>query len=391
MPNKVFPWRHANQLNLLLDGPRFFPRMLARIAQAQQQIELELYLVESGACSNQLIDALCVAAQRGVRVRCLFDSFGVQRLLTRDRQRLVNAGVVLRLYNPLHWQHGLRNFHRDHRKLLLVDQHYAFVGGTGATDEFWQADRAPEANSVWHEAMVEISGPLVRDWQALFEWQWESYQAINTWRVWRPHGPARYRSLPPLPSRVGGLGRVAFADAWQRRDILLSLVRALRGAKQRIWLATPYFLPTWRVRRSLRQAAARGVDVRLLLSGQHTDHPPIRFAGQRYYASLLKAGVKIFEYQPQFLHLKMVLVDDWVSVGSCNFDHWNLRFNLDANLEALDPGFTAQVLSSFQHDFAQSTPISPQEWRRRPWYKRLQQSLWGTLDQLLVNLLDRRR
>ncbi|EGH44502.1 phospholipase D/transphosphatidylase, partial [Pseudomonas syringae pv. pisi str. 1704B] len=91
-----------------------------------------------------------------------------------------------------------------------------------------------------------------------------------------------------------------------------------------------------------------GVDVRLLLTGPRTDHPSVRYAGQRYYPRLLRAGVKVFEYQPCFLHLKMVLIDDWVSLGSCNFDHWNLRFNLEANLEALDPGLTRDVVASFE-------------------------------------------
>ena len=385
MPHNVFPWRTGNALTLLIDGPQFFGQMLARIDAAQQQIELELYLIESGVCSQALLDSMCAAAQRGVAVRCLFDDFGAQWLLKVDRQRLIAAGVEVQWYNPLRWKHGLSNFHRDHRKLLLVDGQFAFVGGCGATDEFWQPGLA---TSRWHEVMVEVSGPLVADWQQLFERQWLACQA---WIAWRPRFPLRLRNLPALPALGQGLGRVAYADASQHRDILLSLVRALLGAKQRIWLATPYFLPTWRVRRTLRQAAARGVEVRLLLAGQHTDHPPVRFAGQRYYPSLLKAGVRIFEYQPRFLHLKMVLVDDWVSVGSCNFDHWNLRFNLDANLEALDPVFTASVAASFQADFIDSEEITLADWRARPWWRRLQQSIWGALDQLLVNLLDRRR
>jgi cardiolipin synthase A/B len=385
MPDNVFPWRRGNTLTLLIDGPQFFVQMLARINAAQQQVELELYLVESGTCSRTLLDALCAAALRGVAVRCLFDAFGSQGLLAVDRQRLLTAGVQVQWYNPLRWKHGLGNFHRDHRKLLLVDKQFAFVGGSGATDDFWQPD---QASSRWHEVMVEIAGPLVIDWQQLFERQWQACQA---WVVWRPRMPLRLKNLPALPALGLGLGRVAFADALQHRDILLSLVRALRGAKQRIWLATPYFLPTWRVRRTLRRAAKRGIEVRLLLAGRHTDHPQVRFAGQRYYASLLKAGVRIFEYQPRFLHLKMVLVDDWVSVGSCNFDHWNLRFNLDANLEALDPVFTASVAASFQTDFVESDEITLADWRARPWWRRLQQSIWGALDQLLVNLLDRRR
>ncbi len=359
--------------------------MIAALDAAQQQVELELYLVESGVCADALLQALCTAAQRGVAVRCLFDAYGCQALLARDRRRLIAAGVQLRWYNPLRWRRGLRNLYRDHRKLLLVDGRVAFVGGTGATDGFWIPG---QVDSAWHEVMVEISGPLVADWQQLFERQWQACEARF---AWRPEPMPGLQHLPVPPPVGQGLGRVAYANAQQHRDILQSLIRALHGAKLRIWLATPYFLPTWKVRRALRKAAARGVEVRLLLSGRHTDNLPVRFAGERYYPKLLKAGVQIFEYRPRLLHLKMVLVDDWVSVGSCNFDHWNLRFNLDANLEALDPQLTAAVVASFQEDFAASDEISLAQWRARPWWRRAQQRMWGWLDRVVVNLLDRRR
>lgn len=379
---RIFPWRGGNRFELLLDGPAFFPRMLAAVEQARQQVEIELYLIEDGRCSERLVEALCRAAERGVAVRGLFDAYGAAGLGGALRERMQAAGVQLRWYNPVRWRRGLRNFHRDHRKLLLVDQRVAYVGGTGSTDEFWLPD---EALSSWHEAMVEIEGPLVGDWQQLFEQLWRSRFS------WRPSHQPVPLSLPECPPAGRGLGRVAYADAAQHRDILLSLLRALRGAKQRVWLATPYFLPTWKIRRALRRAAGRGVEVRLLLAGRNTDHPPVRFAGQRYYPRLLKAGVRIFEYQPRFLHLKMVLVDDWVSVGSCNFDHWNLRFNLDANVEALDPDFAQAVSASFIEDFGNSREITLDAWRQRPWWRRAQQRLWGWLDRLAVNLLDRWR
>lgn len=385
MQGATFPWRAGNRFALLSDGPQFFPRMLEAIAGASQRLELELYLVESGACTEALLQALCAAAQRGVAVRCLFDDFGCRGLRQVDRMRLSSAGVQLRWYNPLRLRRGVRNLYRNHRKLLLVDGRRAYIGGTGSTDDFW---RPGSLNSTWHEVMVEIAGPLVADWQQLFDRQW---QACQTRLAWRPQPVLGLMHLPAVPAMGQGLGRVAYADARQHRDILQSLVRALRGATGRIWLATPYFLPTWKVRRALRKAAQRGVDVRLLLSGRHSDSPPVRFAGERYYPKLLKAGVRIFEYQPRFLHLKMVLVDDWVSLGSCNFDRWNLMFNLDANLEALDPQLTAAVAASFETDFGVSAQITLQHWRARPWWRRLQQRLWSWLDRLAVNLLDRRR
>ncbi|WP_166364307.1 phospholipase D-like domain-containing protein [Pseudomonas akapageensis] len=384
MAGAVFPWRNGNRFELLIDGPAFFPRMLTAIIRAEQQVDLELYLVEAGACAEAMVQALVQAAERGVQVRCLFDDYGSLAFTLSLRQRLLEAGVELRFYNRMRWRRGLHNFYRDHRKLLLVDQEWAVVGGTGVTDQFW---RPGEDVSEWHEVMVEMQGPLVADWQMLFDRQWRANLRRTAWK------PATHFGLPRLPRAPvsgEGLGRVAYADARQHRDILQSLVRALNSGKQRIWLATPYFLPTWKVRRSLRRAAARGVDVRLLLTGPRTDHPSVRYAGHRYYPRLLRAGVQIFEYQPCFLHLKMVLVDDWVSIGSCNFDHWNLRFNLEANLEALHPPLTRAVAASFERDFALSHPIDLDDWQARPFWRRVQQRVWGWLDRLVVNLLDRR-
>ena len=384
--SRLFPWRAGNRCELLVDGECFFPRLLAAIAAARQQVALELYLVEPGSCWAALEAALCQAARRGVRVRCLFDGFGSLALGGLPAQRLSEAGVELQRYNPLRWRAGWRNLHRDHRKLLVVDRQCAFIGGSGATDAFWHP---PSATSPWHEVMVQVQGPLAADCQQLFERCWSACQAGAL--PWRQSQRQRAGSLPPRPLLGLGMARLAFADARRQRDIVQSLLGQLARARQRIWLATPYFLPSRKVRRALRQAARRGVEVRLLLTGRLTDHPPVRYAGQRYYPQLLRAGVRIFEYQPRFLHLKQVLVDDWVSVGSCNFDHWNLYWNLEANLESLDPGLAQAVADCFVEDFRHSLEIDQASWRARPLLVRLRQRLWGWLDRLLVNLLDRRR
>ena len=381
----VFPWRGDNRFELLVDGAHFFPRMLDAIAAAQRQVELELYLVEDGECFARLREALVAAARRGVRVRCLFDSFGCLKLGTANRQALLDAGVELRLYNPIRWRRGLRNLFRDHRKILLVDDQFGYVGGTGATDEFWNPEQPDDG---WHEVMVEMRGPLLDDWRSLFEFQW---RRCGERRFWRPVEPLQPARLPAAPAKRSGLGRLAYAAARQHRDILRALLRALGQSRRQVLLATPYFLPTRKVRRALMKAARRGIDVRLLLSGQRTDHPAVRYAGHRYYPRLLRAGVRIFEYQPRFLHAKMVLVDDWVSIGSCNFDHWNLRWNLEANLEAFDPPLGAAVAGCFAQDFAQSKEITLADFQNRPLPMRLYQRLWGWLDRIVINLLDQRR
>ena len=381
----VFPWRGDNRFELLIDGPRFFPRMLDAIAAAQRQVELELYLVEDGECFVRLREALVAAARRGVRVRCLFDSFGCLKLGTANRQALVDAGVELRLYNPIRWRRGLRNLFRDHRKILLVDDRLGYVGGTGATDEFWNPEQPDDG---WHEVMVEMRGSLLDDWRSLFDFQW---RRCGERRFWRPVEPLQPARLPAPPVERSGLGRLAYAAARQHRDILRALLRALGQSRRQVLLATPYFLPTRKVRRALMKAARRGIDVRLLLSGQRTDHPAVRYAGHRYYPRLLRAGVRIFEYQPRFLHAKMVLVDDWVSIGSCNFDHWNLRWNLEANLEAFDPQLGTAVAGCFAQDFALSKEITLADFQNRPLPLRLYQRLWGWLDGIVINLLDKRR
>ena len=384
MKRRVFPWRRGNAFELLIDGPRFFPRMQEAVAAAHSRIDFELYLLEAGDCAEAFLPLLEDAARRGVQVRCLFDEYGSRGLGSARLQTLQEAGVELRLYNPVRWRQWLLNLYRDHRKLLLVDGELGFVGGTGLTDEFWQPQAA---DSDWHEVMVAMRGPVLGDWQQLFERQWQACGLRGPWRASQQPLPAAL--LPPSPSCGDGWGRVAYADADQHRDILHSLARALHGGKRRVWLATPYFLPTWRIRRALRRAAARGLDVRLLTTGRMTDNPPVRLAGQRYYPRLLRAGIRIYEYQPRFLHLKMVLVDDWVSVGSCNFDHWNLRFNLDANLEALDPALAQAVEASFVADFADSREITLAGWKRRPLWVRAQQRLWGWLDRLVINVFKR--
>lgn len=381
----VFPWRSGNRFELLVDGDTFFPRMLAAIAAARRQVEVELYLVEDGLCFDHLRDALIDAAQRGVQVRCLFDSFGCLGLSSANRLALTGAGVELRLYNPIRWRDGLRNLFRDHRKIVLIDDQVGYVGGTGATDEFWSPEKPGEC---WHEVMVQMRGPLLDDWRSLFNFQW---RRCGERRFWRPVEPLQPARLPPAPAQREGLGRLAYAAARQHRDILRALLRAVGQARRQVLLATPYFLPTRKVRRALIKAARRGIDVRLLLTGQRTDHPAVRYAGHRYYQRLLHAGVRIFEYQPRFLHAKMVLVDDWVSIGSCNFDHWNLRWNLEANLEAFDPSLCEAVSSCFDQGFAQSTEITLEDFQNRPLRLRLYQRLWGWLDRIVIDLLDQRR
>lgn len=186
---------------------------------------------------------------------------------------------------------------------------------------------------------------------------------------------------------VGSMsGRVAWANGHLHQGILRELLSRTRKANRRVWIATPYFVPSRRIRRTLLRAAKRGVDVRVLLPGPKTDHPGVRFASWRYYKQLLHYGVRIYEYQPRFIHAKVILADDWVSIGSCNLDHWNQRWNLEANQEVHDPRFARCVQEFFQSSFVESEEQNLRDWLQPLWYRRLLAYIWGRVDTWLRRL-----
>jgi len=369
----LFPWRNGNRFELLVDGRQFFPRMLEAIEKAQRYVLLEIYLFESGSVATRFIDAFVRAARRGVTVKLLLDDFGALKLSPRDRERLTQGGVTSLLYNPIHIRKHLHNMFRDHRKLLIVDGEVAFVSGAGIADEF-DSPKGPERS--WRETAACIRGPVLTDWQELFM------------RLWNRHASKPLElTVPVPPAETDDMrGRVAVSTALARQDIKRSLYNRVRQVKHRVWISTAYFVPSRKVRRALKRAARRGVDVRLMLPGPYTDHPAVRHAGRRFYTGLLRAGIRIFEYQPRFLHAKTMLCDDWVSIGSSNLDRWNLRWNLEANQEIEHAVFGNAVKAMFDEDFRNSIECLYETWRRRPWHARVREHLWGRVDMWLESL-----
>jgi phosphatidylserine/phosphatidylglycerophosphate/cardiolipin synthase-like enzyme len=366
MDEHDFPFRPGNCFHLLVNGQRFFPVMLDAIRGASRQIVMEMYLVESGRIANQFSSALIEAARRGVSVQLLLDAFGCRALSGQDREQLVQGGVQLIFYNPLQLRRPKKNLLRTHRKFLVIDAAVAYVGGTGITDFF-----AGEGG--WRETMLEARGPVVADWQTLFARNWENCTGT----------PA----LPAMKAPASGKdqrGRVVWTERGSTHlEIKRSLLNRTAGARQRVWVATAYFVPSRKVRRALRRAAMRGVDTRLLVPGPVTDHPAVRFASRRFYARLLRHGVRIFEYKGRFMHSKVALTDNWSSIGSSNLDRWNLRWNLEANQEVDDRDFAGEVAQMLLEDFRLSHEIDYRQWQQRSVIHRLKEWLWGKVDILL--------
>ncbi|GGK74651.1 cardiolipin synthase B [Amphritea balenae] len=359
--------------------------MLSVIEQSRYTLLLEFYMVSSGSVANSFIGALIRAAERGVQVCWLIDDFGSRRLNEADVQRLIGSGVELQRFNPLKLLKFERNFARDHRKVLIADQSIGFIGGTGISDEYLHRDplkKDTQDRQAWHEVMFRVEGAVLDDMVEMFRRQWlrSGGSALNV--------AATIRDGKGLGNWVAGnaMARLAVSDGAQIKDIKQSFVRHISNAGDRVWLATAYFLPSFSVRRSLRKAALRGVDVRLIVAGPCTDHPWVYHASKRYYRRLLKSGVRIYEYQPSFLHTKLGLCDQWLSAGSCNLDHWNLRWNLEANIEVVEPELVSQVEQLLSHDMQQSEEILYRKWSARPWRIKLKELLWSLVCQLLLKI-----
>ena len=364
IPVRRFPWRKENSFQLLIDAEEFMPAMLRVINEAQNYILLEMYLIESSNVTTEYISALLIAADRGVQLYLLLDDFGVRGLNKSDRDRLQHKNIQIVYYNPLRWFRIKRYLNRDHRKLLLADNKIAITGSAGII-----SSNDPSNNNAdcWRETMVEIKGQVVSDWKILFE------------GLWNRSCPKHLRLLCEhhLEDSYSMQGRVIFSRPMRPNTINRNAIRRGLLAQKTLWIATAYFNPPRKLLRMLRKKARHGVDVRLLLPGPITDHPSVRFYGHRFYTRLLRAGVRIFEYQPRFMHSKLMLSDDWCSIGSCNFDRWNIPRNLEANQEIADSYFAAEVKTAFEHDFEQCIEIKYSDWVGRPTLQRLKEWFWS--------------
>lgn len=368
--DEVFPWRDGQQFQLLIDSPQFFPAMLQAIDDAKSHVLMEMYIMESGEVADRFIDALLRATKRVINVQLLLDGFGSRGLSNRDRERLVEGGVQLAFYNPLRimpFSNKFReNLFRTHRKFLVVDGQVAYVGGTAISDVF-------SGENAWHDCMLEIRGPGAADWQRLF---------ANNVRRWADF--AAPPSVKVAACKNGASGRLVYTSGGVKLPLKRVLLNRIRRSESRTWFASAYFIPSAKIRRALRRAASRGKDVRLLLPGPVTDHPAVRYASRRYYARLLRHGVRIFEYQEKFMHAKVVLVDDWCTIGSSNMDRWNFRWNLEANQEVEGPTLARDVQQMLLNDFECSEEIHYGVWLQRSWWQRWKERLWGKIDRWLA-------
>jgi len=334
----------GNRIELLETGADYFPALLAAIAAAECEIHLETYIFADDATGHAFVGALAAASDRGIAVRLLVDGFGARDFAAGMGRTLVAAGGELAVYRPELALLRLRRnrLRRLHRKLAMIDGRVAFVGGINIVDDADTPDQAPRLDYA-----VRIEGPLVARIHA------------DMRRLWRLVGWASLRrrppNLPPSPcacSVAAGGTTAAFVvrdNLRHRRDIEETYLAALAAARADVLIASAYFLPGRRFRRALRETAARGVRVVVLLQGQ-VEYALLHYATQALYGQLLAGGVRIHEYRAGFLHAKVAVVDEaWATVGSSNIDPFSLLLAREANVVVKDRAFATGLRASLTH------------------------------------------
>ena len=353
----------GNRVELLQGGDELFPRMRQAIAGAEREVWLATYIFSDDDAARSVVDALADASRRGVAVHVVVDGFGSMDTLPRLRGWLQGARVRLEVFRPIdRWWAWLQpgQLRRLHQKVCVVDGRIAFCGGINVIDDRFDASQG------WFDAprldfAVAVHGPLAQQVHGTVRAIWARAHLGRGWRdemrrLTHAAAPVertvrllrRLRSAAPPGAASRQPVQAAFVvrdNFRQRRSIERSLIQAMRQAQRRIDIAVPYFYPGRGFRRLLRQAAQRGVRVRLLLQGK-VDYRIAALAAQALYAELRSHGVRIFEYTPAFLHAKVAVVDDdWATVGSSNIDPLSLLLNLEANVVVRDREF-ADALSA---------------------------------------------
>jgi len=366
---------------LLNDGDEFYPAIFRAIAEARRSVTFLAYIWEDGDVSRRLLAALADRARRGVEVRLLLDSFGAALAPAEGLRALEAAGARVAYFRPVRFGMLTRLHRRNHRRAIVIDGAVGFTGGAAVSDKWKGHARTPEE---WRDSMVRVTGPPAGSLQAAFAQSWVGASG----RILA--GPAFFPPAEPVAAAGPAAGRplrhvaVASSPAPEDHPLRPFFWLSFRAARERLYLASSYFVPDPQLRRAVAERARAGVDVRLLLPGEHTDAKPIRWATHRYYEELLAAGVRIWEYQPTFMHAKLLVIDGrWTVVGSANMDVRSKELNEENVLGILDPGLAAAAERAFLADLGRATEIRPEGWRRRGATARLFERLGAALAEQL--------
>lgn len=333
---------HSNLVELLIDGEEAFGEIFRRIDDAREYVLIQFFIVRDDRLGRELKERLIRKAREGVRVLFLYDEVGsrsVRRSRTFQRD-LLAAGVAIRPFGSnRRWRNPFQINFRNHRKIVVVDGRVAYVGGLNVGDEY--IGRDPYFGS-WRDTHVRLEGPAVQAVQLAFleDWYWAAQET-----------PALEWTPRPVASAGQNVLVLPTGPADELETCGLFFVQMINAARQRLWIASPYFVPDPQVICALQLASLRGVDVRIMLP-QRADHLLVYLSSFSYLEEAEQADVKIYRYQPGFMHHKVILVDDQLAaVGTANLDNRSFRLNFEITVLVDDRTFAAQVEEMLRRDF----------------------------------------
>jgi cardiolipin synthase A/B len=365
----------GNKVDLLFDGPQTMKAMMAAIAQAKNHINFETYIFDQDELGEQFASLLLDKQRQGVTVNIIYDSVGTIGVPQAFFERMRAGGIGLVAFNPINPAkvrgNGWKVNNRDHRKILIVDGKVAFTGGINISDTYSKSSpfrsktRPTDKSQVgWRDTHVRIEGPAVAAFQWLFIQAWTNQDAddLRDADYFPALAPAGDRIVRVLGSKPGG-----------RFEIYKAFLLAMREAKKSIHITMAYFVPDEQTLAALKDAAKRGVDVRIVLPSI-SDSGMVFHAGRAFYDDLLASGVKIHELKLSVLHAKTAVIDGvWSTVGSTNLDTRSFLHNSEVSVIIMGAGFGDEMERAFQEDLKNSTPITLEAWRARPWSMRFKE------------------
>lgn len=383
----------GNRVDMLVNGAVFYRLLFESVSEAKSQIHVEFYIIQRDDVGTSLRDRLTEAAGRGVEVRVLYDAVGSSNLDDSFWKPLTDAGGRAVAFNPVsifteHLRRGDRIDFRNHRKLVVIDGRVGFTGGINIGCEYLGLD--PEFGN-WRDTHLRIEGPAVLSLQEVFALDWrigcEEKPDFGVWFV------------TPSVTSEGAL--VQIVDSGPDSDwapVEQIYFQAISSARERVWLTTPYFVPSPSIEAALIAAAMRGVDVRLLLPIK-PDSLVVGLASRSYFEQLLRAGARIFLYEgfrrsrlgrrrearrKGFLHAKTMVVDSWMgTIGSANMDMRSFRLNFELNAFVYDHALCEAMAAQFELDLAQASEFTFESAARTPYPSKLAQQTARLMSPLL--------
>jgi cardiolipin synthase len=352
-------WRLDCDVTVLRDGGQTYRAMLEAIAAAKDYINLETYILASDGTGDRFKLALVERARAGVKVRLIYDALGSFGISSDWVDDLRTAGIEVIAFNPIgQWRRRFRLSHRDHRKILVVDDAVAFTGGLNIANDYASVE---EGGVGWHDMHCRVTGPIVRDLARLFR------------RNWLRAGGATFP--PPRRTSEGekGTAMVRVLENTRRRSrgsFRRAYLHVIRAARRSIRIENAYFLPDRGLRRQLVRAARRGVDVQVVVPGR-SDVKLIEWASLYALRHLARHGVKIWRWRGVMMHAKTAVVDAvWSTIGSYNFDSQSRFNNLEVSVEILDPAVGEKLMTVFDTDLPNCEAYDEAVWKQLPFWRK---------------------